>query len=76
MRRFLIQARGRNVLVDPVWAERASPFSFVGPKRVNPPGIAFDDLPPIDTVLVTHNHYDHMEVARSAGCGSVSARAS
>ena len=59
---FLIQARGRNVLIDPVWAERASPVSFVGPKRVNPPGIAFDDLPPIDTVIVTHNHYDHMEV--------------
>jgi len=59
---FLIQTRGRNVLIDPVWAERASPISFVGPKRVNPPGIAFDDLPPIDTVLVTHNHYYHMEV--------------
>ena len=50
------------MLIDPVWAERASPFSFVGPKRVNPPGIAFDDLPEIDAVLVTHNHYDHMDV--------------
>jgi L-ascorbate metabolism protein UlaG (beta-lactamase superfamily) len=59
---FLIQTRGRNVLVDPVWAERVSPFSFVGPRRVNAPGVAFDDLPKIDTILVTHNHYDHMDV--------------
>jgi L-ascorbate metabolism protein UlaG (beta-lactamase superfamily) len=59
---FLVQTRGRNILIDPVWAERASPFSFVGPKRANPPGIAFDDLPRIHCVLVTHNHYDHMDV--------------
>ena len=59
---FLIQTRGKNLLIDPVWAERASPVSFAGPKRVNPPGIAFDDLPAIDAVLVTHNHYDHMDV--------------
>ena len=59
---FLIQTQGRNVLVDPVWAERAGPFSFLGPKRVNPPGIAFGDLPRIDAVLVSHNHYDHMDV--------------
>jgi len=59
---YLIQTRGRSLLVDPVWAERASPVSFVGPKRVNEPGIAFDDLPKIDVVLVTHNHYDHMDV--------------
>ena len=59
---FLLQTRGKNILIDPVWADRASPFSFVGPKRVNPPGVAFDDLPKIDAVLVTHNHYDHMDV--------------
>jgi L-ascorbate metabolism protein UlaG (beta-lactamase superfamily) len=59
---FLVQARGRSILIDPVWAERASPFAFAGPKRVNPPGIAFEDLPKIDHVLVTHNHYDHMDV--------------
>jgi len=58
---FLIQARGMSLLVDPVWANRAGPFGF-GPRRVNPPGIAFDDLPKIDAVLVTHNHYDHMDV--------------
>ena len=59
---FLMQTRGMNVLIDPVWAERVSPLSFAGPKRVNAPGIAFDDLPKIDAVLVTHNHYDHMDV--------------
>ena len=59
---FLVQTHGLNILIDPVWAERASPFSFVGPKRVNAPGIAFDDLPKIHCVLVTHNHYDHMDV--------------
>lgn len=59
---WLIQAAGRNILTDPVWAERASPVSLAGPKRVNPPGIAFDDLPPIDAVLITHNHYDHLDV--------------
>ncbi len=58
----LIQAHGRNLLVDPVWSERASPVSWAGPKRVTPPGIAFERLPPIDTVLLTHNHYDHMDV--------------
>ena len=59
---LLLQTRGRNILIDPVWADRASPLSFIGPKRVNPPGVAFDDLPKIDAVLVTHNHYDHMDV--------------
>jgi L-ascorbate metabolism protein UlaG (beta-lactamase superfamily) len=58
----LVQVADRNILVDPVWAERASPLSFLGPRRTNPPGIAFDDLPPIDAVLVTHNHYDHLDV--------------
>jgi L-ascorbate metabolism protein UlaG (beta-lactamase superfamily) len=59
---FLIQARGKNILVDPVWAERASPLSFLGPRRVNAPGIAFGALPNIDVVLITHNHYDHMDL--------------
>ena len=63
---FLIQTRGRNILIDPVWAERASPLSFLGPRRVNAPGIAFEALPRIDLVLVTHNHYDHMDVATLA----------
>jgi len=60
---WLIQAAGLNILVDPVWSERASPFSFAGPKRVNDPGIPFGKLPPIDAVLVSHGHYDHLDVA-------------
>jgi L-ascorbate metabolism protein UlaG (beta-lactamase superfamily) len=59
---FLIQVAGVNLLVDPVLSERASPFQFAGPKRANPPGIAFDDLPPIDVVLISHNHYDHLDL--------------
>lgn len=60
---MLIQVAGLNILTDPVWSERVSPFSFIGPKRVVAPGIAFADLPPIDIVLVSHNHYDHLDVA-------------
>ena len=59
---WLIQTAGLNILVDPVWSERASPFSFAGPKRVNDPGIAFEALPPIDAVLVSHGHYDHLDM--------------
>jgi L-ascorbate metabolism protein UlaG (beta-lactamase superfamily) len=59
---FLIQGNGLNILTDPVWSERASPFGFTGPRRYNPPGIAFEDLPRIDAVLVSHSHYDHMDV--------------
>lgn len=58
---LLIQVAGLNIVTDPVWSQRASPFSFAGPKRVNAPGIAFEDLPPIDIVLLSHNHYDHMD---------------
>ena len=60
---FLIQTAGLNILIDPVWSQRASPVRFAGPKRVNDPGIAFADLPPIDAVLVSHAHYDHLDLA-------------
>lgn len=63
---LLVQAGGLNFLTDPVWSERVSPFSFAGPRRVNAPGMAFEDLPPIDHVLLSHNHYDHMDVATLA----------
>ncbi|RTL54073.1 MAG: MBL fold metallo-hydrolase [Bradyrhizobiaceae bacterium] len=59
---WLIQTAGLNILVDPVWSERCSPVSFAGPKRVNDPGIAFDALPPVDAVLVSHGHYDHLDI--------------
>jgi len=58
----LIQMAGLNILTDPVWSERASPFGFAGPKRVQAPGVAFDALPPIDLVLISHNHYDHLDL--------------
>jgi L-ascorbate metabolism protein UlaG (beta-lactamase superfamily) len=60
---LLIQTAGLNILTDPVWSERASPFTFTGPKRAIDPGIAFEALPPIDVVLLSHNHYDHLDVA-------------
>ena len=48
-------------MTDPIWSERASPFSFAGPLRMRPPGIRFEDLPKIDLVLLSHNHYDHFD---------------
>ena len=59
---LLIQTAGLNMLLDPVWSKRASPLRFIGPKRVNDPGIAFAELPPIDVVLVSHGHYDHLDL--------------
>lgn len=59
----LAQLGGINILTDPVYAERASPLGFVGPKRQVPPGVALADLPHIDAVLISHNHYDHLDVA-------------
>ncbi len=58
----LVQVDGVNILTDPIWSERCSPVSFVGPKRVRIPGIRFEDLPPIHVVLISHNHYDHMDL--------------
>ena len=58
----LVQMQGLNLLTDPVWAERASPLSFAGPKRVNAPGIDLAQLPPIHAVLLSHNHYDHLDL--------------
>lgn len=57
----LLQFDGVNILTDPIWSMRSSPFPFAGPRRHRPPGIRFDDLPPIDAVLVSHNHYDHLD---------------
>lgn len=58
----LVQTQGLNILTDPVWSERVSPVGFAGPKRVTAPGIAFDRLPKIDLVLVSHGHWDHLDV--------------
>jgi L-ascorbate metabolism protein UlaG (beta-lactamase superfamily) len=59
----LIQSAAGNVLIDPVFSRRASPLSFAGPRRVRAPGVQFDDLPPISLVLLSHNHYDHCDLA-------------
>jgi L-ascorbate metabolism protein UlaG (beta-lactamase superfamily) len=58
----LIQTEGFNILTDPIWSQRASPVSWAGPKRHRPPGIRFEDLPQIDLVLISHNHYDHLNI--------------
>lgn len=58
---LLVQVDGVNILTDPVFSERVSPFSFAGPKRVRPPGVALEDLPDIDLILISHNHYDHLD---------------
>ena len=59
---WLVQTGGLNILVDPVWSERVSPFAFAGPRRRNDPGVAFEALPDIDVVLVSHGHYDHLDI--------------
>jgi len=59
---LLVQLDGVSLLTDPQWSERASPFSFAGPRRVTPPGLRFEDLPPIDLVVISHDHYDHLDV--------------
>jgi L-ascorbate metabolism protein UlaG (beta-lactamase superfamily) len=60
---FLIQTSGLNILTDPVYSERVSPFTWAGPKRQRQPGIRFEDLPKIDVILLSHNHYDHLDLA-------------
>jgi L-ascorbate metabolism protein UlaG (beta-lactamase superfamily) len=59
---FLIQMDGINILTDPIWSERCSPVSWAGPKRHRKAGIRFEELPPVDVVLVSHNHYDHLDL--------------
>ena len=58
---LLIQLDGVNILTDPHFSERASPVGFAGPRRLNPPGLAFEALPPIDVVVISHDHYDHLD---------------
>jgi L-ascorbate metabolism protein UlaG (beta-lactamase superfamily) len=58
----LIQIDGANILTDPNWSDRAGPFGWAGPRRVRAPGLRYEDLPPIDAVVISHNHYDHMDL--------------
>ncbi|MGE5245121.1 MAG: MBL fold metallo-hydrolase [Betaproteobacteria bacterium] len=59
---FVVRTADATLLTDPVYARRASPVSWAGPKRVRPPGVPFELLPPLDVVLVSHNHYDHLDL--------------
>ncbi|MDD0852067.1 MBL fold metallo-hydrolase [Halobacteriovorax sp. GB3] len=59
---LLIQLDHQNILTDPIWSNRASPFSFAGPARVTEPGVKKEDLPKIDVILISHNHYDHLDL--------------
>lgn len=58
----LIQMDGINILTDPIWSERAGPISWVGTKRVRAPGVKIEDLPNIDIILISHDHYDHLDI--------------
>ncbi len=58
---FLLQVGGLNILTDPVWSNRCAPVQWAGPRRYAPPGVPFDELPPIDLVLQSHDHYDHFD---------------
>jgi len=59
---FLVQTEGVNLLTDPVWSEHAGPWGVLGPKRATPPALRIEDLPPLDAILLSHNHYDHMDL--------------
>ena len=59
---FLIQTQAGNLLTDPMYSQCAGPFNVLGPRRVRQPAVRFDDLPPISTVLLSHNHYDHCDL--------------
>lgn len=58
---FLLQVDGLNILTDPIWSKRCSPSQVMGPGRMRPPGVRFEELPSIDLVLLSHNHYDHLD---------------
>ena len=59
---YLFQTKSLNILIDPVFSNRVSPSQLIGPKRVRAPGLSLEKLPKIDLVLVTHNHYDHLDI--------------
>jgi L-ascorbate metabolism protein UlaG (beta-lactamase superfamily) len=58
---LLVELDGHRILTDPVWSDRVSPIAWIGPKRWNPPSIALSELPPIDAVVISHDHYDHLD---------------
>lgn len=58
---FLVQLEGVTILTDPIWSERCSPIKFIGPRRLHPPPMALEALPRVDYVLISHDHYDHLD---------------
>ncbi len=71
---MLLEIDGARVLVDPVWGERASPFSWAGPKRFYAPPLPMDQLPPIDVVVISHDHYDHLDTETVKALSATPAR--
>lgn len=67
---LLIQYQGLNILTDPIFSDRASPFSFAGPRRYTDVALRMEDLPPIDAVVISHDHYDHMDTATIEAIGN------
>nr|WP_176732019.1 MBL fold metallo-hydrolase [Micromonospora rhizosphaerae] len=63
----LIEIEGRRVLVDPVWSDRCSPSSLIGPLRIHEPPVRLDELPPVDAILISHDHYDHLDLETVRG---------
>src|SRR6185503_9889819 len=59
---LLVQVDGLSILTDPQWSDRAGPASFIGARRLSPPGLAFEQLPRIDVVVISHDHYDHLDL--------------
>src|SRR5581483_6337271 len=70
----LVEIDGQRVLTDPVWSERPTPIRGIGPRRWYPPPIALDALPPLDAVLISHDHYDHLDRATVVALGARGAR--
>jgi L-ascorbate metabolism protein UlaG (beta-lactamase superfamily) len=66
----IIEIDGARILTDPVWGERASPSRWVGPARMHPPPLALADLPPLDAVLISHEHYDHLDMGTVQALGA------
>ncbi|MFI1196750.1 MBL fold metallo-hydrolase [Micromonospora sp. NPDC020750] len=59
----LIEIEGHRVLIDPVWSDRCSPSALVGPRRLHQPPVGLDELPAVDAILISHDHYDHLDMA-------------
>jgi L-ascorbate metabolism protein UlaG (beta-lactamase superfamily) len=60
---LLVEIEGRRVLIDPMWSDRCSPSRLVGPRRLHPPPVPLEQLPPVNAILISHDHYDHLDLA-------------